>query len=165
MEAKGPGAALVGDATLRVDQVEAIGPGGESLLSSVAEFVEHRWNADTQLAHTGSGHEGAFFFALRAGEDDAVFDVALHLPDIAGMRFGDVDNKKARAVFVLVEELIESGSLPPEGRSGVAAEDEHHGLLVIELREADAGGFVELEQIEVRRGVAEAEVAGASAQP
>jgi hypothetical protein len=44
------------------------------------------------------------------------------------MRLGDVDNQKRNLILVLLIQLVESGYLPPEGRSGVAAEDEHHGL-------------------------------------
>jgi hypothetical protein len=47
----------------------------------------------------------------------------LHLPDIARMRFRDVHDQKSDFVLVLLVELIESGDLPPEGRSGVTAEN------------------------------------------
>jgi hypothetical protein len=44
------------------------------------------------------------------------------------MRLGDVDHQKRYLTFVLLVQLVESGYLPPEGRSGVAAEDEHYRL-------------------------------------
>jgi hypothetical protein len=40
------------------------------------------------------------------------------------MRLGDVDDEEADLVLILVVKAIESGNLPPEGRSGVTAEDE-----------------------------------------
>jgi hypothetical protein len=36
------------------------------------------------------------------------------------MRFRNVDNQKRDLISVLLVELVESGNLPPEGRSGVA---------------------------------------------
>jgi hypothetical protein len=51
------------------------------------------------------------------------------LPDVARMRLDDVDDQERNAVAVLIVELVESGNLPPEGRSGVAAEHKHHRLL------------------------------------
>jgi hypothetical protein len=41
---------------------------------------------------------------------------------------GDVDNKESNLVLVLIVELVESGNLPPEGRSGVTAKDEDYGV-------------------------------------
>ena len=45
------------------------------------------------------------------------------------MGFEDVDDQKRDVVSILIVELVEGGNLPPEGRSGVAAEDEDDGLL------------------------------------
>jgi hypothetical protein len=42
------------------------------------------------------------------------------------MRLGDVDDEEINSVFVLVVEFVEGGNLPPEGRSGVAAEDQDY---------------------------------------
>jgi hypothetical protein len=58
----------------------------------------------------------------------------LHLPDVAGMRFGDVDHQERDLLSVLLVELVESGNLPPEGRSSVAAEDEHNRLALRDKR-------------------------------
>ena len=44
------------------------------------------------------------------------------------MRFRDVDDEETNFVLVLIVKLVESGNLPPEGRSSVAAEDEDNGL-------------------------------------
>lgn len=65
------------------------------------------------------------------------------------MRFCDVNHKKGDAVFVLIVKLVESGNLPPEGRSSVAAEDEDYGLIPIHFGKLDARGLVQLEQGEV----------------
>jgi hypothetical protein len=44
------------------------------------------------------------------------------------MRFRDVHHQETDLVPILLVKLIESGNLPPEWRSSVAAEDEHYGL-------------------------------------
>jgi len=100
-----------------------------------------------------------------AGEDDIVFNVALHLPDIAGMGFENVDGQEADFAVVVVVKLVEGGNLPPEGRSSVAAEDEDNGLPGGKLGELDALAFVEFEQREVGGRVARAEFASAGVGP
>jgi hypothetical protein len=45
------------------------------------------------------------------------------------MRFENVDDQKRDPVAVLVIKLVEGGNLPPEGRSGVAAKDQHDRFL------------------------------------
>ena len=107
----------------------------------------------------------AFFFVLRASEDDFVFDVALHLPDVAGMRFKNIDNQEGDFAVVVVVELVEGGNLPPEGRSSVAAEDEDDGRVSRERGELHAIGFVEFEEREVWGAIAGAEFAGALVRP
>jgi len=44
------------------------------------------------------------------------------------MGLGDVNHQKSHLASILLVKLVEGGHLPPEGRSGVAAEDEHHRL-------------------------------------
>ncbi len=128
VEAEGAGLALVRHATGCVNQVEAIGPRRVRLLGGVTEFVEHRGNVDSQLAHAGSGDGSAFLFAPRTRENNLLFYVALHLPDIAGMRLGDVDHEERDLTSILLVELVEGRNLPPEGRSSVASKDEHDRL-------------------------------------
>jgi hypothetical protein len=129
-EAEGAGLAFVGDVTVGVDYVHAVGPSGVGGFGGVAEFVEHGGNVDAELADAGSGDIGAFVLGARAGEDDLIFNVALHLPDVAGVRFGDVDDDEFDLILVLRVELVERGNLPAKGRSGVAAEDEDDGALL-----------------------------------
>jgi hypothetical protein len=44
------------------------------------------------------------------------------------MRFRDVHHQESDLVPILLVKLIESGNLPPEWRSSIAAEDEHYRL-------------------------------------
>jgi hypothetical protein len=74
----------------------------------------------------------AFGKTHRTSEDNFVAYIALHLPDVAGMRFEDVNGIELRLVSELLIQLIESGNLPPERRSSVTAEDEHNRFAVAE---------------------------------
>ena len=132
LEAKGSGLALVGDPALPVNQIKAIGPAGVGALGGVAKLIEHGRKFQSQLAHTSTRKESPFFFVLRTGKNNLVFYVALHLPDVAGMSFGDVHHQKSNAVGVLFVEFVESGSLPPEGRSSVAAKNQDDRLLLVQ---------------------------------
>jgi hypothetical protein len=58
------------------------------------------------------------------------------------MRLADINNQKRDAILILCEELVEGGNLPPERRSGVTAEDQHHRLHFIQRRELNESAFV-----------------------
>ena len=164
-EAEGAGLAFVGDAPAGVNEVKAIGPAGVCLLGRVAKFIEHRREFDAQLAYARSCHKPAFFFTPGAGKDDLILDVALHLPDVAGMGFEDVDHEEGDFAVVVVVELVQGRNLPPEGRSRVAAKHQYDGLLRGQGRKLYSGGLVELEQVEVGGGVAEPQFSGARVGP
>src|ERR1700733_16096698 len=67
---------------------------------------------------------------------------------------------------VLVVELVESGNLPPEWRSGIAAKDEHHRTpLRGESGELHVRGLVELGQRKIGSGIAGMQSAGAGTHP
>ena len=155
MEAERPGFAFIRHPACRVDKVQAIRPRGVRTFRRVAKFVEHRGNLDPQLTDAGSGNERTLIFTSRTGEYNVFLDVALHLPDIAGVRLCDVDNEKRNLVSVLLVELVEGGHLPPERRSGIASKDQHHRpLLGRESGQLHLRGFVELGQREVRSRIA-----------
>jgi hypothetical protein len=92
------------------------------LFRRVAELVEHGGKLYTKFPHASPSDERAISFSFRARKDNLVFDVALHLPNVAGMRFGNVDHQKSNPPAILLVELIEDRNLPPKWRSGVAAE-------------------------------------------
>jgi len=131
LKSKRPRPALVCNPALRVDQVNAVGPAGISLLRRVAEFIEHGRKLYPKLAHAGPGDEGSIILSFRAGKNNVVFDVALHLPNVAGMSFGNVNDQESDAAAILLVELIERGNLPPERRSSIAAKHQHHGLPLV----------------------------------
>src|ERR1700740_803217 len=125
MEPERSGLALVRHPALAVDQVETVRPRRVGAFWPISKFIENRRNFDTQLAYAGAGDEGSLLFISRAGEDDLVLEVALHLPHVARMRLGDVHHQKLNLIPILLIELVESGHLPPEWRSGITAKHEH----------------------------------------
>lgn len=122
VEAEGPWFALVRHVAAGVDQVKSVWPSRVRLFRGVAEFIEHGRNIDSKLANAGSRDEIAFFFAPWAREDDIVLNIALHLPNVAGVCLGDVNHQERDLIFVLLVELIEGRNLPPKRRSSVTSE-------------------------------------------
>src|SRR5664279_1847839 len=114
----------------------------------VFEAVDHRRKLDAQLAHAGSSYERALGFVLGTGEDHFVLNVALHLPYIARMRFQNVHRVERHLASILLVELIEGRNLPPERRSGVAAEDQHNRLAT-QRRKLNLGLVVQRRQTEI----------------
>jgi len=123
--------ALVSNAALRVDQIDAIRPASVRTFGRIAELVEHSRKFDAKFPHASPGDECSFFFCLRAGKNDLVFDIALHLPHVAGMRLCNVDNQECHALAILLVKLVEGRNLPPKRRSRVAAEYQHHWLPLV----------------------------------
>ncbi len=130
-KAKGTRQTFIGDAALRVDQIDAVGPAGVGPLGRVAKLVQHAGKLYAQLAHARSRDVGTLLFIFWTGENDLVFDIALHLPDVAGMRFRDVHHQKRHAIAVLLVKFVEGRNLPPEWRSGITSEHQHHRLLLV----------------------------------
>jgi hypothetical protein len=122
--------AFISYAPLFINQINAIGPAGVSLFRSVVETIDERGKFDAKLPHAHARHLFALANVLWTGEDDFIANVALHLPNIAGMRFEDIDGVKLDLLPIVVVELVESGDLPPKWWSGVAAEDQYNGLVV-----------------------------------
>jgi hypothetical protein len=81
------------------------------------------------------------------------------------MRLDNVDDQERYLLIVLIVKLVERGNLPPEWRSSVAAENEHHGLRRRERRKLHASGFVELGQREVWRCIARVQMSSAGVRP
>jgi len=128
MESKRSRLTLEGYLPLGVDQIQTVGPAGVGYFGRVFESVDHGRKLDPQLAHTRSRHKCALFLVLGTGEDHFVLDVALHLPYVAGMRFQDVNRVERDLASILLVEFVEGRNLPPEGRSSIAPEDQHHRL-------------------------------------
>src|SRR5450755_3281687 len=166
LESEWPRLRFISNASVGINQVKAIGPAGIGLLSGVAELIDHGGNLDAEFPHTRSGNHGALFFVFWTGEDDFVFHVAFHLPDVARMRLRDVDDQECDLISVLLVELVKGGNLPPERRSSVAAEDQHDRVaLRCQTGELNRGALVEPRQREVGGGIADVQSTSASLHP
>ena len=111
-----------------IDEIKPVGPAGISIFSGVAELVEHCGKLDAQFADASTREEGSFLVILRAGKYQVFFNVALRLPDIARVRLENVDNEERDAISILLVKFVKGRNLPPERRSGVAAEYQDHRL-------------------------------------
>src|SRR5205807_8209017 len=81
------------------------------------------------------------------------------------MGFQNVDDEKSDPAAVLLVKLVESGNLPAERRSSVAAKYKNQRLLGRERREPDGFTLVQLQQREIRGNIAGVQLAGAGAGP
>ena len=124
--------ALVYESSVAINQEETVGPSRIGLLGCVIQAVDDGGEFDAQFAHAAVGEIRAVVKAARTGEDNVILHVTLHLPDVAGVCFQDVHGVERDVVAILLVQLVEGGNLPPEGRSGVTAENEHHRLLAAE---------------------------------
>ncbi len=165
MEAKWARLAFVDEASIAVYEEETIRPSCVGLLGDVIQSVDHCGKFDPQFTHATVGDIEAFIEVAGARKDDVVLHVALHLPDITGVSFEDVDGVERDVVPVLLKQLVEGRNLPPEGRSSVAAEDEDDGLLSPERREANVTSLVLGRQIEVRNFLADVDGTLSSTRP
>ena len=165
LEAEGPRFALIGNFALAIDQVDTIGPARVGPLCRVAKFVKNCRKLYIEFSHTCSSDRRAFLFVLRAHEDNLVSDVTLHLPDIVGMRLGDVDHRESDLISVLLIELVEGGSLPPKWGSGITPEYEHDRLLLVQRREFNGSALIYLQQREIGGTISNIQVPGASMGP
>jgi len=166
IEPEGSWFAFVRHVAGRIDQVKAVWPSRVRLFRRVAEFIEYGRNIDPELADAGTRGETTFFFAPRTGEDNIVLNIALHLPDVAGVRLGNVHHQKRDLLSVLLVELVEGRNLPPKWRSSVASEDQHHRLsLSGKRRQLHLCAFVQLRQSKVGRRISHTQFAGTSTHP
>ncbi len=151
MKSKRPRPALISHLPPSINQVKSIRPPGVRTLSGVSKFIQHRGDFDSQLAHAGSGNERAFFFTAGTGKHNFFFYVALHLPHVAGVRFGNVDHQKCDPVPELLVEFVEGRNLPPEGRSCIASKHQHHRAILRGQRgQLQPISLVEFGQREIR---------------
>jgi hypothetical protein len=153
------------DDAFLIDRIKAIRPTGVLLLDLVLNSIDQRGEWDVQLTHARARHVEAFVKGGRVLIEDAVADVARHLPDIAGMRFGDVNHKERYSVFVLVVDFRERGNLPAKGRSGIASEDKHHRLPASEGRKRHGVLTVEYRKREIGRGITGVNTTGPGLSP
>jgi hypothetical protein len=142
MKPEGAWTTLVNYAATFINQINPIGPAGISLLCDVIETINERGKFDAELPHAHARNLLALANVLWTGEDDLIANVALHLPNIAGMRFQDVNSVELHTLTIVVVELVKRGNLPPKWRSGVTAKDEHDRLVITKRGQVDLRGLI-----------------------
>jgi hypothetical protein len=125
VEPEGTGIALVCDATASVDEVEAIGPAGVRIFNPVVKAIDDSGKFDAQLAYANTSYRRTLLLVARATEKHFVANVALHSPDVSGVRLENIDGVKIYLPLVLLRQLVQGGNLPPKWRSSIAAENQH----------------------------------------
>jgi hypothetical protein len=132
LETEGAGTGFIGDAAVAVDYVEAVGPAGVVAFGGVLEIIEHGGKLDAEFDDAQLSHLRALVLIFGRGEDYVIVDIVRILPNVGGVRFTDVDRVERDLVLVFFIQGVEGGNLPPEWRSGVAAEDEDDWLFAAE---------------------------------
>jgi hypothetical protein len=86
IEAEWPRFRFERHAAAAVDQADAVGPSGVRAFGRVAHVVDQRGNLDAQLRDAAGRDARSFVETPRQPENNALPDVAGHLPHVAGMR-------------------------------------------------------------------------------
>ncbi len=101
VKAERSGLALIEDAALGRDQIEAVGPARVGSLHLVVEAIYKRRKLDSQLPYTRTRYGGALRLVARAAEQHLVGYVALHCPHVGGMSLKDIDRVEVDLPLVL----------------------------------------------------------------
>lgn len=125
MKAEWARLALVGNAAPGLDQVEAVRPAGVGTFNLVVETIDDCGKLDAESAYAGVSHGKALLLVTRASKEHLVTHIALHLPNVSGMRLEDVDGVKVYLTLVLLRQLVQGGNLPPKRGSSIASKDQH----------------------------------------
>ena len=90
MKPKRTRSALVGDASVTIDQVNSIRPPCVGLFRPIIHTINNGREFQGESSYATQGEIAAFAGVLWAGEDDVLLHIGLHLPYIARMRFKNV---------------------------------------------------------------------------
>ena len=130
VETKRPGLAFVYNMAAAIDQIDPVRPCSVCMLRRVAEFVQHRRHLNAQLPDTRCRHDAALVFTLWARKHDILSDIAMHLPNVARVRFRDVDDKECDFFSVLLIQPVKGRNLPPKRRSGITSKNQNDWSLM-----------------------------------
>jgi hypothetical protein len=147
---EGAHAACICDAPVLVDHIEALGPCGIGQIRRVTHVVDPEGQRIFLPLHkiVGDGHALLQSFRLRVAH--ILFHVRFHLPFICGMRLAHINGKKVRVILVVVVNLDHVADVAPEGRSSVAAEDDHERARAGALTQTKMVRAVQRQQLHVR---------------
>ena len=102
MKPKRTRSALVGDASVTIDQVNSIRPPCVGLFRPIIHTINNGREFQAESSYATQGEIVAFAGVLWAGEDDVLLHIGLHLPDIARMRFKNVNRVERHLPSIFV---------------------------------------------------------------
>ena len=159
----------VRDFALLIDDVNALGPSGVSVVCGVGHVVDAEGQRVFLPLDEIIGDGDALLEGSRLRVADILFHVGFHLPLVGRMRFAHVDGQEIGVVFVIVVNPDDVADLATKWRSSVTAENDHQRaatdafadvelILSVEREQGSVGGVVTRAQfaaMHVRQGIAE----------
>ena len=121
--------ALVGDAPVGADQIQTLGHGPVGAGNGVVHLVDEGRHFEGHLVHAGLADFDPVVHRSVLRDQHAVRLVLLDLPAVGRMDLLEVDDVAVDFVPEALIDPVEGPSLGPEGRSGVAPEDQRDGPL------------------------------------
>jgi hypothetical protein len=134
-EAEWTGPSLVRHPPFAINHIQPVGPARVVPFRGVVEAIHDGRKMNPQFHHAQLSHLAALVNIFRARENDVIIQIVWVLPHVAGMCFAYVHHVERRLILILFVQLVQSGNLPPERRSGVAAENQHHRFLAAHGRQ------------------------------
>jgi hypothetical protein len=128
LETKWPAAALIGDVTTAVYQIQPVRHPAVGVAHAVIELIHQQGHADFQQIATSLCHAHALTLVPRLRNANADVVVGGQPPTIRGVGLTDIDSDKLDAVTITSLHLFQGPELGPEWPSGEAAESQHHRL-------------------------------------
>jgi hypothetical protein len=132
-ETSGSLSAFVGDLPAFVHYIEPIRPGSVSLLDFIIHIIYDSRKGKPQTAIASFSCCCALFHCLWLIYLDPRFYIGIDLPPIRRVSLADIDEKPFRFALILIIQPLQGLRLRPEGRSGIAAKDQHHRLFPSEI--------------------------------
>jgi hypothetical protein len=158
---EGAVAAFVNDAASLINNVEALGPCGVSVVRGVAHFVDAKRNGILEALGEIVGYGDALLesFGLRVANVVLVFFVGFHLPLVERVGFTDINSEKIGAVFIVVIDLRNVANLAAKGWSSETAEDKNEWPALGAFANVKAGGAIERDKGGIRGVTSDTKIA------
>jgi hypothetical protein len=102
VEPEGAGFALVCDAAISLDEVEAVWPPGVGSFDVIVETVDDCGKLDTEFAHANTRYRSALLLIAGTAEQHLVANIALHLPYVSRVRLENVDGIEIYLALILL---------------------------------------------------------------
>ena len=150
LEAPRSGSTLVHHLTVLADKVEPVRIAAVALRRRILHVVDEHRHGEVELLRTGAGNLRTLKQVLRIIDRTALRQGTLA---IDRMGLANVDDEEGSRLTILAVKFLQAPGLAGERWSCVAAENQHHRLLVFVRREADLSSSIELDEIGLRRAL------------